>query len=77
VDEATAVWVRPDGSFKVLGDGWVVVYDATAADVRRRSRRSGGDALGVHGMTTHVLLPGDVFDLASRTVLAEDPWPGR
>jgi cyanophycinase len=74
VDEATAVWVRPDGSFKVLGDGWVVVYDAHGADVRRRPRETGSDALGAHGMTLHVLLPGDLFDVPSRQVLVEDPW---
>ena len=31
VDEATAVWVRPDRTFEVLGDGWVMVFDAAGA----------------------------------------------
>jgi len=77
IDEDTAVWVRPDGSLKVLGEGWVVVYDATTAEVHRRSRDANGDDLGVHGMTMHVLLPGDVFDVPSRRALAEDPWRSR
>lgn len=69
VDEATAVWVRPDGTFEVLGEGWVVVYDASRAAVRRAPRGENGTALGVHGMVTHVLLPGDVFDVRSRAVV--------
>lgn len=77
IDEKTAVWVRPDGSFRVLGDGWVVVYDATTAEIQRRARGTGADALGVHGMKVHVLLPGDVFDVDSRSVLVEDPWPSQ
>ena len=62
VDEATAVWVRPDGTFQVLGDGWVVVYDARDAEVTRRGGPAGRQDLGVHSMTTHILLPGEVFD---------------
>lgn len=76
VDEATAVWVRPDGTFKVLGDGWVVVYDASNATVNRAPKNRFGAPIGVHGMTTHVLLPGDVFDVEKRAVVVE-PGEGR
>jgi cyanophycinase len=69
VDEATAVWVRPDGTFEVLGDGWVVVYDATQATVNRAPENRFGEPLGVHGMRMHVLLPGDVFDVRLRKIL--------
>ncbi len=69
VDEATAVWVRPDRTFEVLGDGWVMVFDAANAEVLRADHPGSGTALGVHGMTTHVLLPGDVFDVANRRVV--------
>jgi cyanophycinase len=71
VDEATAVWVRPDGTFEVLGDGWVVVYDAHDATVRRASENRLGKPLGVHGLTMHVLLPGDVFDVRGRVVVSQ------
>lgn len=74
VDEATAVWVRPDGSFKVLGENWVMVFDAAAADVTTGPWRDGASALGAHGLVTHVLLPGEVFDVAARAVVEEDPW---
>jgi cyanophycinase len=69
VDEATAVWVRPGGSFQVLGDGWVVVYDAQRAAITRRTGPGGRDNLGVHGLTTHILLPGEVFDINRREVV--------
>lgn len=67
VDEATAVWLKPGGTFEVLGDGSVVVYDASAATVTR-APGDGSVLLGVRGLTTHVLLRGDVFDLATRRV---------
>jgi cyanophycinase len=66
VDEATAVWVKPDNSFEVLGEGWVVVYDAAGATVHRRESDDDTVPLGVHGLVTHVLLPGEVFDLERR-----------
>jgi cyanophycinase len=68
VDERTAVWVRPDRTFEVLGEGWVMVFDAVAAEIRRQPGRR-GEALGVRGLVTHVLLPGEVFDLDSRRVV--------
>ena len=69
VDEATAVWVRPDGTFKVIGNGWVVVFDASHANISRGHRDDGSTSLGVHGMATFVLLPGEVFDLNRRAVV--------
>jgi len=70
VDEATAVWVRPDRTFKVLGDGWVMVFDASQAEINRTAYGEQGVALGVHGLTTHVLLPGEVFDVNLRRVVS-------
>lgn len=54
VDEATALWVKPEGTLEVMGEGWVVVYDARQAQVRHQ-----GGRLGVRELRTHVLLPGD------------------
>jgi cyanophycinase len=69
VDEETALWVKPDRTFEVLGNGWVVVLDASGAAVQRQPRPGGGTSLGVHGLTTHVLLPGERFDLGTRRLL--------
>lgn len=69
VDEATAVWVRPNGTFQVLGEGWVVVFDAHDSEIHRRDGAEGRTDLGVHSLKTHVLLPGEVFDFESRAVV--------
>ena len=68
VDEATAAWFRPDGTFEVLGRSAVMVLDAKGAAVRREPRDTGQDGLGVQGLTLHILLPGDVYDTRTRTV---------
>jgi cyanophycinase len=67
IEESTAVLVRPDGKYEVLGEGQVVVYDAR----RAVTSKSPDGHLGGHGLTMHVLLPGDVYDLATGRV--EEP----
>lgn len=67
VDEATAVWVRPDGSFQVLGEGSVMVVDARSATVSLLPRPGRSRALlGASGLQVHVLLPGQEFALNPR-----------
>jgi cyanophycinase len=66
VDEDTAIWVRPDGTFQVLGAGGVMVFDAKAARVSRHPRDTGQDLLGVHDLKLHHLLPGETYDLRAR-----------
>ena len=68
IDEATAVEVGPGGRFRVLGEGSVVVYDASGA---AGSRADGRGNLGAADVRLHVLLPGDAFDIGART-----PLPG-
>lgn len=67
IEEATAVLVRPDGRYEVLGEGPVIVYDARKA----KTFRSPDGRLGGHDVTMHVLLAGDVYDLAAGRV--EEP----
>jgi cyanophycinase len=69
VDEATAAWFRPDGTFQVLGKSAVMVLDAKGAAVRGHPRDTGQDPLGVRGLTLHLLLPGDTYDLKARRPL--------
>jgi cyanophycinase len=59
IEESTAVLVRPDGRYEVLGEGQVIVYDAR----RAKTARLPDGHLGGHGLTMHVLLPGDVYDI--------------
>lgn len=67
IDEATAAWVKPDGTLEVVGEGWVVLYDATNA----RVKRTADNRMSVSGMVQHVLVDGERFNLQQRT-LAED-----
>jgi len=56
IDESTALEVRPDGTWRVVGSGQALVYDARGA----RGTRTGG--LGAAGVALHVLTPGSAFD---------------
>lgn len=68
VDEETAIWVRPDGTFQVLGRSGVMVFDAGGATVSHQPKDTGQDLLGVHALKLHLLLPGETYDLRTRTV---------
>ena len=67
IEESTAVLVRPDGMYEVLGEGQVIVYDAR----RAITTQSPDGRLGGHGLAMHVLLAGDVYDIATGRV--EEP----
>ncbi len=69
IDEDTAVWVRPDSTFEVMGSGSVVVLDATRAVNTRAPGENGEDLLGVRDLRVHVLLPGQFFDLGNHTAV--------
>jgi cyanophycinase len=69
VDEDTAIWVRPDDTFVVIGTGSVMVLDPRGATIQHRAGpKEGKELLGVHGMRLQILLPGEVFDMAKRKV---------
>jgi cyanophycinase len=66
VDEATAIWVRPDGTLEVMGESQAVVVDARAAALSRAEAPEGRPApLGAADVRLHLLLPGDRLDLVS------------
>jgi len=73
VDEDTAIWVRPDDTFRVMGSRSVMVLDATGAKVTRQPGEAAKDLLGVRDLRVHVLLPGDEYDLKVRAVVAAKP----
>jgi cyanophycinase len=70
IDEATAVWVKPDRTFEVVGDGPVLVLDASDATV---ARDPGGTGLRGSGLRLDVLREGARYDLATRTLLRLGP----
>ena len=61
IDESSALEVRPDGRWAVLGESQVVVYDAR----RARIPRSSGTRLGATDVRLHLLPPGSTFDPGS------------
>ena len=71
VDEDTAVWVRPDQTFEVIGDSSVMVFDLMGSSVQRAKGSADKDLLGVHGMRVHIVLPGEEFDITRRVPLGE------
>jgi cyanophycinase len=62
IDESTAIIVRPDGLFEVIGEKNVVVYDGSKATINITPSR----LIGFSGFLMHVLIPGDRFDLQAR-----------
>jgi cyanophycinase len=76
VDEDTAVWVRPDGTFQVIGASSVMVLDAKGATVERRRAEKGNDLLGVRGLRVDILVPGEEYDIGRRAIIGGSPSPG-
>ncbi len=66
VDEGTAVWLRPDHTFEVLGEGEVVVMEATAAS---RAPSASAPLTDVPGLRVITLARGARYDLTTRRSL--------
>jgi len=58
IDEETALIVRPDGRWEVLGNGHVKIYDARRAYIVSQDE----DTVGASGIRMHVLPRGSRFD---------------
>jgi cyanophycinase len=65
VDESTAIIVNPEGTFDVIGEKDVVVYDAARAKIQITAAKS----IGISSMVMHVLLPGTRFSMKTRKIL--------
>ncbi len=65
IDESTAVLVKPDQTFEVIGEKDVIIYDLARAKIEVRPNQS----IGLEGVVMHVLLPGREFDLRARKVI--------
>ena len=58
IDESTALEVGPDGTWRVLGESVVVIYDARRAHLSGR----GTPVLGATDLRVHLLAPGSTYD---------------
>lgn len=72
VDERTVLWVKPDGSYEIFGEGWVEIYDAAGATIRGAGE-SAGTSLAADGVRLHLLVGGDRFDPVARRRLPPAP----
>lgn len=61
IDESTALLVRPNGAWEVVGESAVLIYDARRAVVTRATAAT----LGAAGVRMHLLPGGSTFDPAS------------
>lgn len=66
IDEATAIWIKPDHTFEVLGKSAAVVFNATASRVERDAA---GVGLRAADIQMSVLRSGSIYDLTSKTVI--------
>jgi cyanophycinase len=71
IDEATALVVRPGGSWEVIGDGAVLVYDLRGGEVTPDNAR----VLGATGLRLHLIPAGGGFNPV--TGRAELPGTGQ
>lgn len=70
IDESTAAWVKPDGVFEVVGDGPILVFDASRATT---GRDTPGVGLRAADLRLHVLRSGSEYDIAKRAVVSLQP----
>ena len=66
IDESTAIWVKPDYTFEVIGWNSVMILDAAKAngiaiDIRHN--------FSVNNMLLHLLTSGQSYDLSARQVI--------
>jgi cyanophycinase len=66
IDERTAIVVAPDRTFEVIGEGKVIIYDASAVgDIRTDSR----GYFSANGIVMHLLGQGQRYNLKTKEVL--------
>ncbi len=74
IDESTAVLVKPDQTFEVIGQGSVIIYDASRAKVRIHPSR----LISSLNMRMHILNAGDRFNLKTKgcriPLCSYTPW---
>jgi cyanophycinase len=65
IDESTAIIVNPDGTFDVIGERSVLVYDVSGAEITIFPTKG----ISAHNARLHILKQGDRFNLEERKVL--------
>jgi cyanophycinase len=66
IDENTAIDIRPNQDFRVIGEGGVTVLDGSSVDYTNLAEEESDRTMSLFGVTLHLLSQGDVFDLRTR-----------
>lgn len=66
LDEDTAAFIAPDGTFEVVGTGALTVVDPSEVEYSSADAAKAGDPVSIVGLRVHVLLKGARYDLESR-----------
>ncbi|MGH7470689.1 MAG: cyanophycinase [Longimicrobiales bacterium] len=69
IDEQTAIEVRPDGTWHMLGNSVVVIYDARQARISEQSAA----VLGAQDVRMHILSTGGSFDPRTGAARLREP----
>ena len=69
IDENTAIVVKPDRHFEVIGDNSVTVVDGKSIKSSNVSELKPDEILAIANVTLHVLTAGYGFDMEERSVL--------
>lgn len=69
IDEDTAIRVKPDGSFDVIGTNSVTVIDGQSIESSNVSELSPDEILAISNVTLHILPQGYGFTMKSRKVM--------
>jgi cyanophycinase len=72
IDEATAIIVSPDSTFRVAGEGTVMVLDPGRSSPVRTDR---GGNLAASNILMHILKAGDVYDMRYRITTSASTAP--
>jgi cyanophycinase len=68
--ENTAVFIKPDHTFEVVGTGMITVVDTNNLSFTNFKQIGEGDPIVIHGITTGFLQHGSVFDMKSWKVVS-------
>jgi cyanophycinase len=66
ISESTAIFVKPDDTFEVMGEGSVQIYDARSAGGITTDKNGN---YAVHDVRMHLLMSGQQFDLKTNEVI--------
>ncbi|MCB0277909.1 MAG: cyanophycinase [Calditrichaeota bacterium] len=72
LDEDTAVFIRPDNTFEVVGSGGVTVVDPSNISYSSMGSARKGEAISLFGLNLHILGQGNSFNMNTREAIVSE-----